>query len=330
LKKVYIYLFFIQVILANDVSFNKLIPKNYQLFYKSENAFNKNGINDIVLNLINKKTAQTKLLLLNQKNNAYTIIMDSNNSISYPSNNGEGRMVQNIYADFNKDKISIHANEYSGISNEYTFIFNFRKGSFYLEKYFGTYGNYCNNYSVTKIFTINNFPSNVLLEDFSIELFFEKYAYMAKREVLNEFMSSFNEIKKLYSQPNKEKFKKYIRNNLIIYTEENVVCKRYDYLEMYLYLDNINMISKSNDIAYYFQKAGANKEAIYLLEKILEKFPERTVAYYNLGDAYWELGEKKKAIKAYGTYIEQMKAKGKDGKIPKVVLDRVENYSKVL
>jgi tetratricopeptide (TPR) repeat protein len=78
-----------------------------------------------------------------------------------------------------------------------------------------------------------------------------------------------------------------------------------------------------NDMAYYLQKAGANKEAIFLLEKIIKKFPNRTVAYYNLGDAYWELGEKDKAIKAYTTYIEQMRNKGLQKKIPKEVLKRV-------
>jgi len=78
-----------------------------------------------------------------------------------------------------------------------------------------------------------------------------------------------------------------------------------------------------NNIAYYLQKAGANEEAVYLLEKILEKFPKRTVAYYNLADAYWALGEKKKAVKAYKTYIKQMKAKGKEKRIPKVVKQRV-------
>jgi len=80
-----------------------------------------------------------------------------------------------------------------------------------------------------------------------------------------------------------------------------------------------------NNIAYYLQKAGANKEAIYLLEKIIKKFPNRTVAYYNIGDAYWELGEKEKARKAYSTYIEQMCHKGLQKKIPKKVLQRVEN-----
>ena len=72
---------------------------------------------------------------------------------------------------------------------------------------------------------------------------------------------------------------------------------------------NKKNLTTYNNIAYYLQKAGANKEAIYQLEKILEKYPNRTVAHYNLADAYWALGEKKKAIKAYTTYIEQMKEK---------------------
>ena len=80
-----------------------------------------------------------------------------------------------------------------------------------------------------------------------------------------------------------------------------------------------------NNIAYYLQKAGANEEAIYLLEKILEKYPNRTVAHYNLADAYWALGEKKKAIASYTTYIEQMKEKGKEKRIPQVVRDRVSS-----
>ena len=86
----------------------------------------------------------------------------------------------------------------------------------------------------------------------------------------------------------------------------------------------IQTLSKYNNIAYYLQKAGAHKEAIYLLEKIIEKFPNRTVAYYNLGDAYWALGKKQKAIKAYTTYIEQMCHKGLQKKIPDVILERIK------
>ena len=80
-----------------------------------------------------------------------------------------------------------------------------------------------------------------------------------------------------------------------------------------------------NNIAYYLQKAGSYKEAIYLLEKILKKYPNRTVAHYNLADAYWELGEKKQAIASYTTYIEQMCNAGKEKLIPLVVRDRVSS-----
>lgn len=85
-----------------------------------------------------------------------------------------------------------------------------------------------------------------------------------------------------------------------------------------------NNLSNYNNIAYYLEKAKAYNEAIYLLEKILEKFPNRTVAYINLGDAYWGLGDTEKAKAAYQTYIKQMKESGKEKKIPKVILERVK------
>lgn len=86
---------------------------------------------------------------------------------------------------------------------------------------------------------------------------------------------------------------------------------------------NFQNISQYNNIAYYLQQAGANQESAYLLGKIIEKFPDRTVAYLNLGDAYYELGNKDRATKAYQIYIEQMKKKEWEKKIPKRVLERV-------
>ena len=79
-----------------------------------------------------------------------------------------------------------------------------------------------------------------------------------------------------------------------------------------------------NNIAYYLQKSKHNKEAIFLLEEILSEFPHRIVAYYNLGDAYWALGQKSKAKKYYGNYIKQMKKAGKEKKVPKVVRERAK------
>ena len=85
-----------------------------------------------------------------------------------------------------------------------------------------------------------------------------------------------------------------------------------------------NAITKYNDIAYYLEQSGLYKEAIYLLEKVIENFPDRTVAYINLGDAYWGLGKKEHAKKAYLVYVEQMTSKNKKEKIPKRVVERTK------
>jgi len=111
---------------------------------------------------------------------------------------------------------------------------------------------------------------------------------------------------------------------------KNFLCKNAQMSSEECPYKNINSftpknLTQYNNIAYYLQQAGANEEAAYLLKKILKKFPKRTVAYINLGDAYWALGKKSKARKAYTTYIEQMCAKGLQKKIPKKVLKRVRN-----
>ena len=95
-------------------------------------------------------------------------------------------------------------------------------------------------------------------------------------------------------------------------------------MKEYLFLDNNKDVSMTNDIAFFLELTKNYNESIYLLEKILEKFPNRTVAYLNLGDAYWGLDDKTKAKEAYQTYIKQMKENGKEKKIPKVVLERVK------
>ena len=83
-------------------------------------------------------------------------------------------------------------------------------------------------------------------------------------------------------------------------------------------------IAQYNNIAYYLQKNGQNKEAILVLEEITALFPNRVVAYLNLGDAYWGDTQSFEALKNYRKYIELMKEKHKEKKIPKYVLKRVE------
>lgn len=79
-----------------------------------------------------------------------------------------------------------------------------------------------------------------------------------------------------------------------------------------------------NDKAYYLEQSKLYTESIYLLKKIIKNFPNRTVAYINIGDAYWNSQNKEKAKDAYKIYIEQMKEKGKEQKIPKRIFERIK------
>ncbi|UZE11871.1 tetratricopeptide repeat protein [Pseudomonas sp. B21-053] len=84
-----------------------------------------------------------------------------------------------------------------------------------------------------------------------------------------------------------------------------------------------------NDIAYYWQQAGFNDDAIWLLEILIANNPERTVAYLNLADAYWGRNEKRIASGHYKKYSELMVLSGKQRKIPERVKKRSEELDDV-
>ncbi|MGE6792032.1 tetratricopeptide repeat protein [Pseudomonas guineae] len=71
-----------------------------------------------------------------------------------------------------------------------------------------------------------------------------------------------------------------------------------------------------------FEQAGYYQEAVELLKHITLKHPDRVVAYLNLADAYWGLGKKELAQKAYNRYHENMIETGKQRRIPERVQSR--------
>ncbi len=98
--------------------------------------------------------------------------------------------------------------------------------------------------------------------------------------------------------------------------------KTLDYLN---YVDiNKSTVQKYNDIGFFLLEAKQYEQAIYILENVLYKYPNRIVAYINLGDAYWGLDNKSDAKEAYKKYIELMKANGKQSKIPQRIYNRVK------
>ena len=289
--------------------------------------FNSDGNKDLIYSLQNDTFTKSKLIIYEGTDNGkYTKLLDSDKAISYPKNNGEGYMLREIALTCKNDSIIIETNSYSGSNILTKFFFKYKNKSFYFNGYKEYIGSRCNNYTIIKERELLDFTDVLKLKNFSIDLFFHKYytnpTYykLIKRKVMDNLDFLNDKLKNSYK--NKKKFMQYIKN-VLVYTDNEKLCTEYSYLDMYLYLDNKNTINKSNNIAYYLQKAGANEEAIYLLEKIVAKFPKRTVAYYNLGDAYWALGEKAKARKAYTTYIEQMCHKGLQKKIPEEIFKRV-------
>jgi hypothetical protein len=88
-------------------------------------------------------------------------------------------------------------------------------------------------------------------------------------------------------------------------------------------IDKFN-VNKYNDLGFFLEQGKKYREAVELLEKVVNADPNRTVAYINLGDAYFGLKDSAKAKKAYLKYIDLMKKDGKSAKIPKRVFERVK------
>ncbi|MFY0666387.1 MAG: tetratricopeptide repeat protein [Natronospirillum sp.] len=98
-----------------------------------------------------------------------------------------------------------------------------------------------------------------------------------------------------------------------------------EYLEGLLLLEPVSLsnVVHYNNIGFYLSEAGYHEGAIYVLNEVLQHFPNRTVAYINLGDAYWGLEKHTEARQAYQTYIRLMRESNREQRIPQRVFDRM-------
>ncbi|MFK0376411.1 tetratricopeptide repeat protein [Pandoraea sp. NPDC090278] len=77
-----------------------------------------------------------------------------------------------------------------------------------------------------------------------------------------------------------------------------------------------------NDLGYFLIRGGRSSDARAILEQIIEKFPERTVAKLNLADAYWSMEMFSHAEIFYAQYVSDMKARKLERKIPERAITR--------
>ncbi|MBC7391082.1 MAG: tetratricopeptide repeat protein [Opitutaceae bacterium] len=138
-----------------------------------------------------------------------------------------------------------------------------------------------------------------------------KYEPVTFKLIRELFLADFNKVESGIKKGNSDALTEVFTDTLLN-----------DYLQKY----PINSFNKSfyNNIGYYFEQQKLYPQAITILTKVLDYDKKRTVAYLNLGDAYFGLKNSVKAKEAYNKYITLMKKSGKEAKIPKRVYDRVK------
>lgn len=102
----------------------------------------------------------------------------------------------------------------------------------------------------------------------------------------------------------------------------------YDWVANKSWLDYVNIssnnITKINDLAFKLENINPTV-SINVLQKIIQKYPDRVVAYLNIANSYWNIGQKGKAIENYKIYLSLMKSQKKDlKKVPRYVQDRTK------
>lgn len=82
-------------------------------------------------------------------------------------------------------------------------------------------------------------------------------------------------------------------------------------------------VENANNIGFFLEQVNALPAAEVFLKKITEAFPEREVAWYNLGDVYLKMNKKREALTHYNTYIHLMNDKKQQDKIQQRIKDFV-------
>lgn len=82
----------------------------------------------------------------------------------------------------------------------------------------------------------------------------------------------------------------------------------------------------ANDYGFFLEQSGDYEKAVDVLYGVLTLDPGRMVAYLNLADALWGLGEYHNAVDYYLTYQEMMEAVNLHDDIPARITQRVLNY----
>jgi uncharacterized protein (TIGR02145 family) len=181
----------------------------------------------------------------------------------------------------------------------------------FLKKFIGQFPDRQNHYDGEKVCSIDD--TNIFIGDIDEDSFIDSMTYCHYEYTdlppLQKILDDMVEMAKI--------------GELRVYSSGEYINRYEGYLRTYP-VSNANHVIYNN-MGYYLEQAEAYDAAIYLLNAVLEKYPQRVVAHLNIADAYWGNGERVKARKHYEEYVRLMKDQKKDiSNIPQTVYDRLK------
>ena len=86
--------------------------------------------------------------------------------------------------------------------------------------------------------------------------------------------------------------------------------------------DELRVVAELNDHGFYLAQAGRNRDAVGVLDAVVELDADRIPAWLNLADAQFASGDVADAKRNYAEYARRMTASGKAAQIPQRVAAR--------
>jgi hypothetical protein len=324
-KVIFIIQMFVLCVYAKNISIQDYINESqYVLSEKNIDINNDNKMDTIYLCLSeNRNLPNLLFVFIQERKDEYKLFLKKE------LENFKDRPYNGYSLDSNRNNLLLNLSypqDRGGDLEKYSFEISYSNGHLFLKNIYYKNSNLC-NFSLMETYLIDlNLLENKNLEIFNPLNAFKKFEekkfddkYFHKI-LTDEMKDEYKILLNLFKSQNIRESKIYIEDKIIINNHDLDDSKCYpdNYMNRYFFIDNI---SYTNDIAFFLEQSSHNDEAIFLLEKIIEKFPNRTVAYLNLADAYNGINDKEKAKENYKKYINLMKQDKKENKIPQRVLE---------
>lgn len=246
----------------------------------------------------------------------------------------QGELTEVVHISPGGDKLVLISTEEGNGRYNFNIHFSYDESSqgFLIKDVFLNINNDRCDRSLLSIFSFPNNPLSVaMLEKFDgreefrrlqeLALEFQTGVHQATKLMTKEMYVSFDQALTAFKLNNHGYFKE-IMGTFLAGGGDAASCAAENYIvAKYYFADNPGW---SNDLGFLFEQSGYSREAATLLEEVVEKHPGRVVAYLNLADSYWALGNIRGAVSMYRKYIELMSEQKKVSSIPERVFERVK------